>query len=346
KGVTKGLPVQGVGILKWYFLDDEGIIQKIETEGLFVPEMTVRLFSPQSYMRRNENECAYGMNRHDSRLTFENGHVMTLNYHEKTMLPMARGFLEKDVSDVAEQVHLCVTDNSNANLTTHQKLLLKWHFRLGHTGFDHVKWLSRRGFIPHTLSTTESPKCTSCQFGAARRRSVGKRFIFEYPAKLGGSTSIAEGDLRPGQRVSVDQYESRVRGRLNTWRGKSKEHEMYCGGTIFCDHASHLIDVRHQLTLGATDTIRSKPLFERMAHSFGVGMGNYHSDNGVFTAAQFRQHLEQSDQDLTLSGVGAHYQNGIAERGIKTVMNRARILMLHASIRWPEMADSSLWPFA
>ncbi|MGH7974269.1 MAG: hypothetical protein ACREBR_01990, partial [bacterium] len=39
KGITKGLPVQGIGILTWYFVDDEGIIQKIETEGLYVPEM-------------------------------------------------------------------------------------------------------------------------------------------------------------------------------------------------------------------------------------------------------------------------------------------------------------------
>ncbi|MGH7954382.1 MAG: hypothetical protein ACREOZ_00315 [Gloeomargaritales cyanobacterium] len=42
KGITKGLPVQGIGILTWYFVDDEGIIQKIETEGLYVPEMTIR----------------------------------------------------------------------------------------------------------------------------------------------------------------------------------------------------------------------------------------------------------------------------------------------------------------
>ncbi|MGH7954774.1 MAG: hypothetical protein ACREOZ_02315, partial [Gloeomargaritales cyanobacterium] len=152
--------------------------------------------------------------------------------------------------------------------------------------------------------------------------------------------------LRPGQRISVDQDESRVRGRLKTSRGKSKEHEMFCGGTIFIDHASHLIKVCHQVTLGATDTIRSKRLFERMSHGNGVRVDDYHSDNGVFTAAQFRHHLEEKEQGLTLSGVGAHNQNGIAERGIRTVINRARILTLHANLRWPEMADSSLWPFA
>ncbi|MGH7974322.1 MAG: hypothetical protein ACREBR_02255 [bacterium] len=345
KGITKGLPVEGIGILTWYFVDGKGIIQKIETEGLYVPEVTIRLFSPQSYMTRNKSDSKY-LDRHRSEFEFENGNVMTLDYHARSMLPVARAFHEDEVCKVAEGLHMCVTQDENKNLTAHQKQLLKWHFRLGHTAFDHVKWLARRGFISQEISACESPKCASCQFGAAHRKPVGRQSTYEYPKKLGGSGKIAEGDLKPGERVSVDQYESRVRGRLKTSKGKTKEHEMFCGGTIFCDHASHLIDVRHQLTLGATDTIRSKRIFERMAHSNGVKVQNYHSDNGVFTATQFRQHLEESDQDLSLSGVGAHHQNGVAERAIRTVVSRARILMLHAALRWPEMADSSLWPFA
>ena len=45
-------------------------------------------------------------------------------------------------------------------------------------------------------------------------------------------------------------------------------------------------------------------------------------------------------------GVGAHHQNGVAERSIQTVSNMARVMMLHASIMWPEMSDPSLWPMA
>ena len=49
---------------------------------------------------------------------------------------------------------------------------------------------------------------------------------------------------------------------------------------------------------------------------------------------------------MTLSGVGAHHQNGIAERAIATVVSRARTMMLHAALHWPEMADTALWPMA
>ena len=40
---------------------------------------------------------------------------------------------------------------------------------------------------------------------------------------------------------------------------------------------------------------------------------SYHTDNGVFTSAQVMQELLKNDQTISLSGVGAAYQNGVAE---------------------------------
>ena len=42
-------------------------------------------------------------------------------------------------------------------------------------------------------------------------------------------------------------------------------------------------------------------------------------------------------------GVGVHGQNGVAERGISTVVNSARTMMLHQSLLWPEYFDMRLW---
>ncbi|MGH7955235.1 MAG: hypothetical protein ACREOZ_04670, partial [Gloeomargaritales cyanobacterium] len=107
-----------------------------------------------------------------------------------------------------------------------------------------------------------------------------------------------------------------MKGRLRTSRGASKNEDMYCGGAIFCDHATKLIDVRHQVTLGASDTVRSKKLFERMAFTHGVIVHSYHGDNGIFSSAEFKKHLEDTNQEIRYSGVGAHHQNGVAERAI------------------------------
>ena len=49
---------------------------------------------------------------------------------------------------------------------------------------------------------------------------------------------------------------------------------------------------------------------------------------------------------MSYSGVGAHGQNGVAERAIQTVVTSARTMMLHQALLWPEQFDMRLWPFA
>jgi len=139
-------------------------------------------------------------------------------------------------------------------------------------------------------------------------------------------------DLQPGSRVSIDQYESSVRGRLATTKGRESFGHKYAGGTIFCDHASGFIHCSHQVSLRAADTLISKRAFERVAKSCGVKIKNYHGDNGIFKSKEFTEFLTKSDQELQFSGVGAHHQNGVAERSIRIVTAKARTMMQHAYI--------------
>ena len=159
--------------------------------------------------------------------------------------------------------------------------------------------------------------------------------------------AIKKQHLLPGQKISADQYVSAVPGRLYTSRGSKSSKDKFCGGTIFVDHASGFIDVRHQPTLSATDTVKSKLEFETAADACGIKVKSYHTDNGVFTAKDFYNELLQGNQSLTLSGVGAAHQNAVAERAIKTVVNMARSMLLHAALRSPEGAiTAEFWPMA
>ena len=49
---------------------------------------------------------------------------------------------------------------------------------------------------------------------------------------------------------------------------------------------------------------------------------------------------------MSYSGVGVHQQNGVAERGISTVVNSSRTMMIHQALLCPEHFDMHLWPFA
>ena len=51
-------------------------------------------------------------------------------------------------------------------------------------------------------------------------------------------------------------------------------------------------------------------------------------------------------QFIAFSGVGAHHQNGCAERQIRTVVTKARSVPSHAQLRWPEQTMTDLWPMA
>jgi hypothetical protein len=85
---------------------------------------------------------------------------------------------------------------------------------------------------------------------------------------------------------------------------------------------------------------------EQEAADVGVTIKRYHTDNGVFASREFRNHCAALDQTLSFSGVGAHHQNGIAERAIQTVTNMARACMIHAQLHWPEHSFIDLWPMA
>ena len=78
----------------------------------------------------------------------------------------------------------------------------------------------------------------------------------------------------------------------------------------------------------------------------GVKIKKYRADNHPFSSAEFKADIELLDQELDFSGVGAHFQNGVAERAIQTVTYWSRAMLLHQMRRWPEAWDEALWPFA
>ena len=56
------------------------------------------------------------------------------------------------------------------------------------------------------------------------------------------------------------------------------------GGTLFCDHASGKIFVRHQVSLGASDTIASKRSVEREAMSHGIIIKTFAAEDTIVCA--------------------------------------------------------------
>ena len=110
-------------------------------------------------------------------------------------------------------------------------------------------------------------------------------------------------------------------------------HNGFCGW-CFCCAGSRRCYVEDMYSLLA---------FEMENQHVGVTIKRYSTDNGVYTIKELAMKLQDQGQQLRLSGVGAHHQNGPTENAIKNV---PRIFMFHAALGWPSKFDKSLWPLA
>jgi hypothetical protein len=152
--------------------------------------------------------------------------------------------------------------------------------------------------------------------------------------------------LTPGACISCDHFVSATKARRVDGFGRNTHHSGYEGGAIYVDHASGKVFCHLQSSLDAADTIRGKQILEKDAQDCGHRVLKYHSDNGIFASAEFRDHCDKLNQDLSFSGVGAHHQNGVAERAIGTVCCLARANLIHMMLCWPDKCNINLWGLA
>ena len=361
KGLANGLRIEGRGHVLWSVLDVKGQLRMLKVPAYHVPGSRVRLLSTTSLMQTYPDEDIV-LTSSGARLSGcisdpTRGQVIA-TIDPTNNLPTSTAYDYNDVPKGVEALSATIntTIEGNYNLSEPQKELLRWHHRLGHSGFRKIQFLFRSGVLARTeaarrlqsaaskLVQDSAPKCAACQYGKqSRRPSPGK--ISSVVKDVTGA--LTKGDLVPGQRTSVDHFICSTKGRLFTSRGKTSEQDMYTGGCIFVDHSTAHIHVEFQKHLNSHETLRAKEQYEALCRDYGVVPQTYQSDNGSsFTSSSYAAKLAQFEQITRFAGAGAHHHNGTAERAIQTIMASARTMMLHAAIHWPDVADPTLWPMA
>jgi hypothetical protein len=194
---------------------------------------------------------------------------------------------------------------------------------------------------PGTLSC-KPPLCSACCLAKASTQGSDTYSTIPNPNKV---NALVHDHLKPGDRVSLDQYVSSIPGPLEHMYGKEKKRDKLTGGTIFVDHATGHVFIYNQVSARAGETLIGKKTYERLTLDIGVSVQNYHADNGIFATKAFKAHCDYKCQELEFIGVGAHHQNGVAEHAIQTVSSQARTTLLHMSLDWPAQAYLELWPF-
>ena len=348
-GISGGLNILGEGTVRYEVLDSHGVTQIWERPGLLIEDLPCRLIPPQQVME-DDSHGDYRINGEHAYFIFANNNGrLDTPFHPATNLPMITMFksIEDASSKLENSLYACVTDESNQNLTPSQKEALRWHWKLGHVSMQVVNWLGNQGLLgrlsQRLSKLSDCPKCGTCQYGKQTRKPTGTTHTKVRPDKDGG---IIKDKLEPGDEIAVDQFNTLTYGRKYNTYGKEKDTERFKYGTIFVDIASGFTRVYFHVSPNAHETIKSKLLFEREALNNGITIKRYRTDNGIFSTQEFMQEIKNKDQFITFSGVGAHHQNGVAERNIRTVVTKARTMLLHAMLRWPDQTENDLWPMA
>jgi hypothetical protein len=243
-------------------------INQWNTNNDVIPNLRCRLFSPQAYFWQlkqdgtdPEEKCCMLVKHNKTILSLANGAQVSVYYDDHTHLPRIHAYKHAVTSANMLSLQGCVTEEINQNLTPQQKILLKWHFRLGHLGFATVQWLGHSGVLSPFgekmgAARLPAPKCAVCQFGKQGRTPIPTHHSDKDPVG-----SLTKNKLEPGQLIFADQYESRELGRAFTTKGVASSHK-FGGGTLFIDAASNYVHVAHQVGATANETIQAKTKFE------------------------------------------------------------------------------------
>ena len=347
EGIGGDIQVKEYGLLNWECIDNQGNTTKLQHYGHYAPALkNIRLLSPQRYLEQSEGKTKFVVTKERCYFEVDEGQELEAMIHTETGLPTITAFanVQQTSKKIAALYNIITPENKN--LTTLQKEMLKWHYRIGHVGFQSLQWIGRQGILGKLgekwgASTCTPPKCEVCQVGKQHRKPTQGS-----TTKRTNEGILYTDKLNPGDLVFSDQFESSMKGRYYNSQGKMNTHYSYRGGTIFYDAASKYIQVTNQVGFTAYETIEAKLKFEREAMGDGVVIKKYCTDNGVYTAREFQQSLSVNNQTIQHSGVGGHHHNAPAENAIKIIVHKARTMMFQSAICWPEHTELSLWPMA
>ena len=168
EGIAGKLIVKQKGTIQYEVINNAGELSVLDTKGYYLPGLQLRLFRPQAYLNEHQGG-QYTLDWDKSYLQLKIGEKITISYHSRTYLLILQGFT--NAMKTAKSLALKgLTDSGNDNLTLLQNILLLWHTKWIHLGFQCTQCLGRWGFVVPLVvkmgfTKVIPPRCGSCQLG-------------------------------------------------------------------------------------------------------------------------------------------------------------------------------------
>jgi hypothetical protein len=336
RGIGSKLPVLGHGLIRWRLPDNNGTCVTIEVNSLYVPQCPVNLLPPQQLVQAKgmyKTNCT--IVGHDHCRVYYQGHIIDFPYDVCSNLPIRKqscGSVKYIAAMLVDTTTKAPDKGAQALLqsppdlwlNTNRKHLLEVHCQCGHADMQLIQAWFRQGLygLPKAIGHCATPVCSDCQFGVARRKSHNKT-----------SDTISAPTL-PGNFVATNQMMSPVGGLIPFCTGMRSKRRSTCS-TLFVDGATKYIHFCHQEAATGKETVQSNRNFEQFARAHDVHVHHYRCDNGIYQSKAFQHEVQENHQRQSFTGIGAHWQNGLAERYIGVLTRKAHIMLLHAMACWP-----------
>ena len=145
-GMANRLTIAGKGLLTWIFPTTTGVYLPVSTMAYYVPDAKVCLISPQRVFDLHSGKEGSYFGDHQSLQLHLQGHIISIPYDARNSLPIGYAFLPHSTPQSLS--YLALHDVSNQNLTSGQKLLLRWHHWFGYLNLPAVQQILQP---PHSL---------------------------------------------------------------------------------------------------------------------------------------------------------------------------------------------------
>jgi hypothetical protein len=377
-----GAPTTGLqkGTLKWTWEDDTGKSHDhIIPNSYYVPQAKVRLLSPQHWIQTldvpgscqtfadhatlvwgNYTKTTYMDSKGVFTFTLKPGFQNFLAYmavatddpHADDANPICFECATTEITsdtddDIEPPIHTFSFDlptdeelqeekNSSIQHTPHEAEFLQYHYKYGHLSPLRIQELARQRVLPAHLAKCAIPVCLSCIYGKQVKKPWRNKPTSDFEQNI---------PTLPGQCVSVDILTSPTPGFIAQLTGTLTSRR-YNHAAVYVDQATGYGYIHLQKSVSEEETLAGKLAFEQLCSRYNIEVKAYHADNDIFAANAWKQSCIDKGQALTFAGVGAHHQNGIAERRIRLLQDMARTMLIHAHSRWPEAITTHLWPYA
>ena len=146
---SRMIPRSAVRTVNWQVRDDSGKLHTLSTRAYLVPNAAARLFAPLAYLRQRENRAQGGclsFSDDGGFFVFPRTHGndrLTFYLRDDFPLPVTRPIQAYSPSETTQRAFLNVVSPENVNLTSAQKELLRWHYKLGHINMSWLQKLMR-----------------------------------------------------------------------------------------------------------------------------------------------------------------------------------------------------------